>query len=412
MNSNNPFRNPYTPVAPSPPPYESSVSPYNSKGSDEKSRSEDEKSHEPFAHEGSHNQDLPAYERDQSRLGGPPSTSGYNPTYLPDGSVSGTHDVTGIQDNHSQMPPQHESGQNRGLFSWMVGNNPLEPLPAQFRRISPPNYSYDMFSPMTLIGTTHSLRDGWIVMSPPAPPGMDHPFMTHDVRQEDWAKFLQDLNQTARWGTINAFRSRGVPRSLTLQRRMYRKNVVPLGEIIDAWNNYYFHPRRMSVVLAQGRRRCSGLIDDYPPDVGRHRDLDERGIARRHRSSSPLSCSSSDYDSDHWTRSEHEHHHHEHFEAHGHHQHEEHGNGVSSFLSPIRDGRMGILSTVHELRRAKSQVLGGPRRFRRELRAEIREPRRELRAEIRGSRRELRHGSIEEKWRLVVCFFDGGREVF
>jgi hypothetical protein len=73
-----------------------------------------------------------------------------------------------------------------------------------------------------------------------------------------------------------------------VQKRMAENKLEPIGDYLMAWNRvrvfsfmedhliltcvapqYFFHPRRMSVVLAMGNHRFSGETDDYPPDLRR-----------------------------------------------------------------------------------------------------------------------------------------------
>jgi Domain of unknown function (DUF4646) len=191
MNPTNPFRNQYALGAPPPPSYDTSISQNDHKYSDEKSnvKNKDDKSPEQFPYEDSSYQSLQGNQYHPP--GGPPPANfheGYNSSYLPDQATSSTHNFQGTQGPYPQQPLQQKSSQNGALLSWMAGYNPLEPTPAQFHRMAPPNHSYEMFSPMTLIGASHFLKDGWLALPPPAPLGIQHPFMTHDVTEEDWKR--------------------------------------------------------------------------------------------------------------------------------------------------------------------------------------------------------------------------------
>jgi len=428
MNSTNPFRNQHTAVASPPPSYETSVGPYNHKYSDEKSDEKREKERSPdrFPHDGPSNWNPEAYrEHGHHPLENPMSTqSRYNPTtYPPDRAVSGMSNFRSTSTGPQML--QQQSNQNRGLFGGIGGNN------IQFSRMPPQISSYDIFSPMTLMGASHSLNDGWIVMPPHAPPGIQHPFLTHDVTEEDWTRFVLDMNRVARLDTLDSSVDNltgvvhpvtGLIMSFVLQKRMRRNKVEPISYTIDAWNNQFFHPRRMSVVLAHGRKRYSGLTDDYPPDIGRHLELDERGDARGRRSSSPSDGSSSDSDSS----SDSERHEHQH-DGRGRHL-EQHRRALDdSLLHSSRNNLQKGLSFLLEYRRSKSLLRDERKRGKRRAKWERKE-RSVERKERRADRREFRRGIIrrgitagirgasghgsEEKWRLVVCFFDGRREVF
>lgn len=75
--------------------------------------------------------------------------------------------------------------------------DPLNPAPAAFTRPAPKNYAYLPFQPMTMLGISSNLADGFPVIPPPINPEDDgsagkanaqHPFVSHDVTEEDWLK--------------------------------------------------------------------------------------------------------------------------------------------------------------------------------------------------------------------------------
>jgi len=75
--------------------------------------------------------------------------------------------------------------------------DPLNPAPAAFTRPTPKNYAYLPFQPMTMLGVSPTLADGFPLIPPPinteddasaGKANAEHPFVSHDVTEEDWLK--------------------------------------------------------------------------------------------------------------------------------------------------------------------------------------------------------------------------------
>jgi len=75
--------------------------------------------------------------------------------------------------------------------------DPLNPAPDAFTRPTPKNYAYLPFQPMTMLGISANLTDGFPVIPPPINPEDEgsagkvdpqHPFVSHDITEEDWLK--------------------------------------------------------------------------------------------------------------------------------------------------------------------------------------------------------------------------------
>jgi len=73
----------------------------------------------------------------------------------------------------------------------------LNPAPAAFTRPTPKNYAYLPFQPMTMLGISEKLVDGFPLIPPPinsedetsaGKANAQHPFVSHDITQEDWLK--------------------------------------------------------------------------------------------------------------------------------------------------------------------------------------------------------------------------------
>jgi len=75
--------------------------------------------------------------------------------------------------------------------------DPLNPAPAAFTRPTPKNYAYLPFQPMTMLGISPTLADGFPLIPPPINSedetsggrvNAQHPFVSHDITEEDWLK--------------------------------------------------------------------------------------------------------------------------------------------------------------------------------------------------------------------------------
>jgi hypothetical protein len=78
-----------------------------------------------------------------------------------------------------------------------TSQDPLNPAPSAFTRPTPKNYAYLPFKPMTMLGISSNLADGFPIIPPPINPedekqvgkaNAQHPFVSHDVTEEDWPK--------------------------------------------------------------------------------------------------------------------------------------------------------------------------------------------------------------------------------
>ena len=77
--------------------------------------------------------------------------------------------------------------------------DPLNPAPDAFTRPTANDYEYSPFQPMTMLGISSNLADGFPMTPPPIlnfedetstgkGPGPQHPFVSHDVTEDDWLK--------------------------------------------------------------------------------------------------------------------------------------------------------------------------------------------------------------------------------
>jgi len=77
----------------------------------------------------------------------------------------------------------------------------------------------------------------------------------------------------------------GLFMSRAIEKRMKNKKNEPVADLVDIWNQHFFHARRLHVILAHGSENISGDVDGPAPDWG-------------HRSQSNASSSSDSSSSD------------------------------------------------------------------------------------------------------------------
>jgi len=163
--------------------------------------------------------------------------------------------------------------------------------PASFNRSPPPQLPYSAFPPLTLLGISNDLSDGFPLMPPPTQGGI-HPFVGHDTNEEDWTRFLGDLGSSAR---VNGVRNIAAQTEPTMGRgrgpigmlaglligaltdNSTKSNTGPVVELVDAWNRHFFHPRLMNITLAQGPLTYSGPHkgERLPRSLYQHDDYDD-----------------------------------------------------------------------------------------------------------------------------------------
>ncbi|KAI0371411.1 hypothetical protein BV20DRAFT_203980 [Pilatotrama ljubarskyi] len=68
----------------------------------------------------------------------------------------------------------------------------IEPPPPSFLRPPARGFPYGPFEPLEIPAAGKKLDDGFITALPPSST-QPHPFSTHDVREEDWMRFLGDI---------------------------------------------------------------------------------------------------------------------------------------------------------------------------------------------------------------------------
>ncbi|KAH9835463.1 uncharacterized protein C8Q71DRAFT_120981 [Rhodofomes roseus] len=152
----------------------------------------------------------------------------------------------------------------------------LSPPPPSFERPRAADVPYTPFKPTSLLGISTDLTRSFPRMAPPCASGAEHPFATHDVTEEDWSRFLRDVEaagQLSKWERIMTRVSLpsliGLSVGLVvkgIEVYMHNRRRGPVGELIGYWNHHFFHPRHMHIVLARGSKAYSGS-DPHPPDL-------------------------------------------------------------------------------------------------------------------------------------------------
>lgn len=187
-------------------------------------------------------------------------------------------------------------------------------------------------------------------------------------------------------------------------------------------SQYFFRPRRMTVVLAKGSDRFSGESDDYPPDIGRHSKKEKKEKKSSHHNktrSTHLPTPTQPYPP---------------------------GSLLGGLLNPVHravhETTMAVATAPHQLllgtepggpsprsraqddsddsdsssSSSESDDRGSKRRERkieRERRRQERRARREERRGTHGKTNQVAVGTtFPNKFRLVVCYWDGQREVY
>ncbi|KAI0646658.1 hypothetical protein C8Q79DRAFT_909129 [Trametes meyenii] len=239
-------------------------------------------------------------------------TLGYESSTLPS-SIGPPPPYPGPSTPNTQRPPLHRhpscfapcpdgqpdpslTGDNLKGFKQHVknfapGKSPsrlLDPPPPSFTRHPHPGLYYEPFHAMELIGKGNTLDDGFPYIAPPCQM-VPHPFVTHDVNEYDWKQFLHNLRIAGSLSPSDRVVSGVLPMVLGfgffsslfatfgLDHFMRRRKRGPVSQLVDHWNNFFFHPRCIHIALSkgsilgnQGRRSKSAnekwhLIISYRP---------------------------------------------------------------------------------------------------------------------------------------------------
>ncbi|CUA78184.1 hypothetical protein RSOLAG22IIIB_02802 [Rhizoctonia solani] len=247
--------------------------------------------------------------------------------------------------------------------------DPLDPIPICFSRVIP--------APSPEI-TYQTLPQPLVIHARPGKTALDDAFVTtgtpalhkHDIWAEDWVRLLEDIHIVARLTTGQKITASILPITMhvgfaghfisrAIKQGMKNKKVGGVTQLLQIWNERFFKPRRLEIILCRG---------DYRVPIGSNDQvrLPAPDCPHAHsRSMSHSSSSSSSSDS----------------------EHESMGRG---------SGRGHMVRGRGAGRREYRQARREERRERREERRERRDERREQRAYRREEKRS------KEPYRLVV----------
>ncbi|THH00718.1 hypothetical protein EW026_g1861 [Hermanssonia centrifuga] len=203
---------------------------------------------------------------------------GYDPNRAPQGYSPNGAPPQDYSYNRagSPSPSGRPGGLLGGLKSFAPGASPsqlLNPPPPSFNRPPPDNLPYNPFPPCALISVGSHLEDGFPALPPPTTV-QPHPFSLHDVKEEDWTKFVGHLKSAAALSPTNRIVSNVAPMVLGvgflpglfvtkgIESHMKKRKDGSVAEIINQWNHYFFYPRRMEVTLTQGQYNSGAQAGD------------------------------------------------------------------------------------------------------------------------------------------------------
>ncbi|KAL7283942.1 hypothetical protein ACG7TL_001214 [Trametes sanguinea] len=208
---------------------------------------------------------------------GPPShpPSLLPPPYANDGGSS-SHQSQGMYpfapspygDPTTPLSGDNPKGFKQHLKNLAPGKSPsklLDPPPPSFTRPPPIDLPYGAFPVMELICEGSTLDKGFPYAAP-ACPIEPHPFVTHDVNENDWRWFLHDVRVAGSLSPMNRVVAGvlpivfplglvlGVAAAFGTERYLKSRKKGPVSELIDYWNTHFFHLRSIHVALSRGKK--------------------------------------------------------------------------------------------------------------------------------------------------------------
>lgn len=250
----------------------------------------------------------------------PPPYAASNGQYMPGAYTPGTYPPSRAP-SRSPVPPNSppvagpsSAGAGIGGFlKGLSGSEPsdlLNPPPPSFSRAPRRELPYTPFPPLTVLSLGSSLDKGFPALPPPTTV-QPHPFAMHDVCEEDWVRFVGDIQKAGKLSPMNRIVAGVAPLAMgvglagifisrAIENGMRKRKSAPATQIVDHWNHYFFWPRGMQVDLVHGRRVYTER-ETLPSDLSR---AGYSVGAAKDSSSSSSSSSDSDSDSDHKHRSD------------------------------------------------------------------------------------------------------------
>ena len=90
----------------------------------------------------------------------------------------------------------------------------VNPPPPGFLRAPPPSLPYPPFEPTALIGLSKTKLDSGFPNTIPPSSMHPHPFVTHDVTEEDWLRFVSDMKKAAGLAPMDRLVSNVLPMAM------------------------------------------------------------------------------------------------------------------------------------------------------------------------------------------------------
>lgn len=123
----------------------------------------------------------------------------------------------------------------------------LNPPPPSFERPRAADVPYTPFEPTSLRGISTDLTRSFPRMAPPCANAAEHPFATHDVTEQDWSRFLRDVEAASalsKWERIITRVNLPAVFALSVglvvkgfEVYMHSRRRGPVGELIGYWNH-------------------------------------------------------------------------------------------------------------------------------------------------------------------------------
>ncbi|KAJ7767034.1 hypothetical protein DFH07DRAFT_955169 [Mycena maculata] len=121
-----------------------------------------------------------------------------------------------------------------------------------------------------------------------------HPFALYDVSELDWTQFIEDVRTEANLTPQDHEQAYCVPIlsclpdlviATAVTYHISKKKPRLVGLLVDKWNHYFFHPRKM-VILMRGAKKLSGKSNQpvanlYAPYRQFYALTVPRGVPRR-----------------------------------------------------------------------------------------------------------------------------------
>ena len=119
------------------------------------------------------------------------------------------------QSEHAPETPNSPSLLQRLKPSGAKPSELLDPPPPSFTRPIATNLAFEPFPQCALQSLGNELDKGW-PLTPPHSFAQPHPFVTHDVQEEDWSRFLRDMKRVGSLSPMNQIVANLAPLALGL----------------------------------------------------------------------------------------------------------------------------------------------------------------------------------------------------